>query len=180
MKQAKNKRLDANDNLPKLKRDTTEEDAEMDVRDHSKDDEPFKSRSGIDRRKKPTNPFSFSAYKGRRKVVRRIEDKRRQPYVDQYSSRLFIVCLLMLTLVIADGFLTVYHVTRGAVELNPLMDGLLQVSHNTFFILKYIISSLCVIVFVLYRYHPVTRFLIIFLTAVYTAVFINHMYHYLL
>ena len=152
----------------------------MKVRNDSKDKKLYELRSGTDRRKKPTNPFSLNAYKGRRRAVRRIEDKRRQPYVDQYSSRLFIVCLLMLTLVIADGFLTVYHVSRGAIELNPLMDSLLQISNNTFFLLKYIVSSLCVIVFVIYRHHPVMRFLIIFLTAIYTAVFINHMYHYFL
>lgn len=86
------------------------------------------------------------------------------------------MCMLMLGLIIADAFLTVYHVSRGAIELNPLMDSLLKINNNTFFILKYIISSLCVIIFVLYRYHPVMRILIIALTAIYTAVFLNHMY----
>ncbi len=152
----------------------------MDGRDDTREGEAVISRSGADRRKKPTNPFSFNAYRGRRRKIRRVEDKKTHPYVDQYSSRLFIVCLLMLSLVIADGFLTVYHVSRGAVELNPLMDSLLKISNNTFFILKYILSALCVIVFVLYRYHPFVRLLIVGLTIIYGVVFINHMYYFFL
>lgn len=141
--------------------------------------EDAEQRRGGDRRKKPTNPFSLYAFKGRRRTIRRQEDRRTHPYVDQYSPRFFLFCLFLLLLVVADGLLTIWHTSHGARELNPFMDSLLKLSNNTFFLVKYALSGVCVLVLAMFRHHPLTIAIMIFITVIYGAVFINHIYLYI-
>jgi hypothetical protein len=134
------------------------------------------SRAMADRRKRPTNPFSLRAFKGRRKTIRRKEDRRRNPYVDRYSPHVFLLVLLILLLGAADGLLTISHVSSGARELNPLMERLLHKGPYTFFTVKYALFALSVVILVVYWHHPVVRTAMIALALVYGAVFLNHIY----
>jgi hypothetical protein len=111
-------------------------------------------RTSEDRRKRPTNPFGLLAYRGRRKTVRREEDRRRLPYTDQYSRRLLLSALLLILLCVADALYTIQHVSEGGFELNPLMDNLLQRGPFLFFAVKFILTALGVFLLVIYRHHP--------------------------
>jgi hypothetical protein len=114
-------------------------------------------RNSTDRRKKPTNPFSRYAFRGRRKTIRRAEDRRRHPYTDQYSRRLLLVALLIMLLCVADALFTLLHVSEGAIELNPLMDGLLQKGPLVFFVVKFTLTACGLLLLVIYRHHPLGR-----------------------
>ena len=129
-----------------------------------------------DRRLKPTNPFSLKSFTGRRKTVRRIEDRRKSPYVDKYSTRLFLFCMFIIMLCVADAFMTLIHISKGARELNPLMDGLLRKGNPTFFWIKYSLSSLCVLLLVVYTHYPFVKVFMVAVAAVYTALFFYHLY----
>ena len=59
------------------------------------------------------------------------------------------------------------------------MNGLLHVSNNTFFMVKYALSGCCVLVLALFRHHPLTIGIMVALSAIYGAIFLNHMYLYI-
>ncbi len=98
-----------------------------------------------------------------------------------YSPRLFLFCVFFLLLIVSDGLLTVMHVSHGtAREANPLMGGLLSLGNYPFFIIKYALSSLSLLLLVVYRHVPMVISLFIILTAAYTALFFYHIYHLLI
>jgi hypothetical protein len=111
-------------------------------------------RKAADRRSRPTNPFAIGAFSGRRRTVRRTQDRRRRPYQDQYDRRLLLMALLLLLLCVADGLFTLLHVSRGARELNPLMESLLQKGPFVFWIVKFVITAGGIVLLVIYRHHP--------------------------
>ena len=133
-------------------------------------------RSGPDRRKKPTNPFSLKAVHGRRKTIRRDEDRWKSPYVDQYSTRFMLACIFLLLLTICDGFYTVFLVSQGARELNPFMKFLLQKGYYVFFFVKYLISALLILALAVFRHVPYFKGVIVFLIISYTALLLYHLY----
>jgi len=127
-----------------------------------------------DRRRKPTNPFGPWAFKGRRRTVRRLEDRRRTPCVDQYDLRLFLISILIVLLCTADGLFTLHHVSSGAVEVNPLMDSLLRMGPLYFFSMKYVLTALCVFLLVLYKYHPVASIMTTSVVVLYGLLLFYH------
>ena len=107
------------------------------------EDDP-KRRTFPDRRRKPTPIFSRYTLQGRRKDVRRDEDRRRHIYVDQYSLRFFLLLMAILLLGTADAFLTLHHVhVNNAEELNPIMNYFLGIGPKIFFNVKYVLTALC-------------------------------------
>ena len=76
-------------------------------------------RSGKDRRAKLTNPFSFRAFKGKRRGGRRKTDDDR--FVDKYSHRLFIALIIILILCAFDGVATIvtklFHIVMPTVAV---------------------------------------------------------------
>jgi len=141
--------------------------------------EEAEKRVNGDRRKKSTNPFSFHAFKGRRRTIRRKEDRRYSPYVEQYNPRVLLLVGAILLLGVADGLLTISHVSAGARELNPLMEYLLDKGPYTFFTVKYALFALSVVILVVYWHHPVVRTIMVALAVVYGVVFLNHIYLFL-
>jgi hypothetical protein len=133
-------------------------------------------RKGTDRRRKATNPFSLTAFRGRRHSVRRAEDRRRFPYTDQQSRRLFLFALMTILLCSADGLYTIYHVSRGAVELNPFMNYLLGFGPYVFFSVKFILSALCLILLVMHIHHPVGRIVLGSVALLYGSLFSYHLH----
>lgn len=137
-------------------------------------------RFGNDRRLSHTNPFSLKSFTGRRRTIRRLEDRRKSPYVDKYSTRLFLFCMFILFLCVGDAFMTLVHLSRGGRELNPLMEGLLQKGTMTFFWVKYLLSSLCVVLLVIYVHYPFVRLMMIIVAAVYSILLLYHLYPFMI
>jgi hypothetical protein len=78
-------------------------------------------RTGIDRRSRKFPPLKYLFLGGRRKVIRRSEDKNNWNYPDQYTFRMFLIIAFIVILSLIDGFLTLHLADYGAKETNPVM-----------------------------------------------------------
>jgi hypothetical protein len=107
-------------------------------------------RQGTDRRQRFLPPLRYLFYKGRRRQIRRQTDHRRLLLLDHYSSTLFIAMILILAFSVTDAFLTLWLVDRGATELNPVMAYFLAQGPAVFIGAKYLLTSLSVVILVVY------------------------------
>ncbi|MDY6909900.1 MAG: DUF5658 family protein [Thermodesulfobacteriota bacterium] len=98
-------------------------------------------RSGKDRRARPTSPLSLASLMGRRRHARRREDRRVYVYVDRYGWRSVFAVVSTLILCIADAFLTLTLLQRGAMEANPVMDFFIGLGPLPFLLVKYILTA---------------------------------------
>jgi hypothetical protein len=94
-------------------------------------------RSGRDRRKQPLSIVKNIFHGGLRSSSRRAEDRRGITIFDRYSTSLFISIMIVLSLSLLDALLTLILLSRGATELNPVMDYYLRHGPEVFLIVKY-------------------------------------------
>jgi hypothetical protein len=108
-------------------------------------------RSGMDRRRK--SPFNrqglFSG--GRRESGRRYTDRQGPLLADRYQQSLFGVIVLILFLSVIDAILTLFLINHGAIEINPIMAFYLGVGPYTFLFVKYALTSVGLILLLLFR-----------------------------
>ena len=129
-----------------------------------------------DRRQKPTKPFSRYILFGRRRSVRRKTDQKTHIYVDLYGHDLFLFLLLIILLSIFDAYFTIFHVEKGAREINPFMNFLIGYGNIHFFIIKYVLTVLSLILLCIYKNLLIARTTIIAIFIFYLTVFANHIY----
>lgn len=112
-----------------------------------------------DRRNLRTRFLSkHTIFGGRRRIIRRRADEKTHILVDNYDLRIFIFILLLLILSISDAYLTLTLVkTYKAIELNPIMALYLEAGNITFFLEKFLITSMAVFIFCIFNHRGVTR-----------------------
>ncbi len=112
-----------------------------------------------DRRKLSTACLSKQTiFRGKRKTIRREADQNTYIPVDNYSTRLFIILLLLLLLSITDAYLTLSLVqVRNATELNPIMALYLEHGTATFFLEKFLFTSVAIFIFCVLNNYAVAR-----------------------
>ncbi len=101
----------------------------------------FDRRFLKDRRSKPTPLLSKYVLWGRRSHFRRKEDQQRGGYVDRYSPGLLFLFTLIIGLNVLDALLTMGILDLGGHELNPVVDSVMSVYGNKFWIWKFGIVS---------------------------------------
>ncbi len=111
-------------------------------------------RSGIDRRNGQTAPHSLSSLFGRRKHVRRKEDRKRHFYVDRYGAHFILAFLLSLIFCIADAFLTLEIIHLGGSELNPVMDYFIKMGPMQFLAAKYVLTASSLVFILVHKNYP--------------------------
>ncbi|MFQ6091480.1 MAG: DUF5658 family protein [bacterium] len=133
-------------------------------------------RSGKDRRRKPTNPFSLRwSFRGRRRGGRRKADDDR--FVDKYSGRLFFALIIILVLCAFDGVATVYHLIHGtAVEFNPLMDYAIQLGSRKFIVFKMALTFVCLLMLIFYRHARGVKKAVLFIIFIYILLTVYHLF----
>ncbi len=107
----------------------------------------FERRSGIDRRHHTLKAYWHGARHPRRRAGRRVTD-RDYPIIDWHSPRVFALVLTILLLCVADGVLTVFLISQGAVEINPFMALFVPHSLGWFAAVKLTLTSLGALVLV--------------------------------
>jgi hypothetical protein len=126
----------------------------------------LKSRLHIDNRRiihdrrKQSAPFlsRHTIFGGRRRTIRRKEDRNKHVFVDHYGLRLFITLLLLLILSMLDAYLTLTLVrANNAIELNPIMALYLEHGNMTFFLAKFLFTSAAVFIFCVFNHFSLTR-----------------------
>ena len=113
---------------------------------------------------------------GRRRSIRRKKDRKTHIYVDVYGHYLLLSLLLIILLSVLDAYFTIFHVEKGAREINPLMDFLLGYGNTSFFIIKYILTALGLMLLCIYKSLVISRTVIICLLFFYLTVFANHVF----
>lgn len=89
----------------------------------------------LDRRRKFVYSLVYGGLRPRRRTGRRAADHHR-PIIDWHGPGLLASSILVLVLCVADAFLTLWLMTDGAVEANPLMATLLHGDVQRFAITK--------------------------------------------
>ena len=131
-------------------------------------------RGRTDRRVKPTPLLSrYTLTGGRRKTVRRNDDRRRHIFVDLYDTRLFIAIFILLILNVLDGFLTLLLVRENIiVEANPIMAFCLDYGHVPFFFVKYLLMAVSLLIFCISKGFKLSRISLVCSIMLYTSVLI--------
>ena len=131
-------------------------------------------RYGKDRRIKPTPLLSrYALTGGRRKTVRRNDDRRKHIFVDLYDTRLFIAIFALLILNVLDGFLTLLLVSENIIaEANPVMAFCLDYGHVPFFWVKYALMAVSVLIFCIFKGFKLSRISLVCSIMLYTSVLI--------
>jgi len=121
---------------------------------------PRAQRVGVDRRRKTIPSLRYLVAGGRRRGVRRAGDKQRIIILDRYSPRILAAIVGTLCLSLLDAVLTLSLIDHGAAEVNPLMDYFLNKGTLIFTSVKYLLTSLAVVIFLLLDHNvlPRTRF----------------------
>ncbi|NOZ67845.1 MAG: hypothetical protein GXP46_01025 [Deferribacteres bacterium] len=139
-------------------------------------------RDTPDRRKSPTPIISrYTFFGGRRRTVRREEDKNRYLFVDIYSTGLLVYVLTLLCLSILDAYLTLVLIEKGKViEANPVMAGVLGYGIMHFTIVKFVITAAALIILTVLKNLRLTRLSLPFALYLYIAVIVYEIYLYML
>jgi len=111
----------------------------------------FDERSGPDRRHNRRIFTKYHFKNGRRKAVRREQDRSKVFVPDQWGSSVFIVILSILILSLLDAVFTLFLLDHGAVELNPVMTYFIEKGPQVFISVKYLITSVAVLILLLFK-----------------------------
>ena len=103
-----------------------------------------------DRREKPTPALSRYILWGRRRTFRRKEEQERGGYVDYYEWELLLPLVLISGLNILDSFFTMIILEDGGWEINPVVRSVIQLYGDRFWVWKFAIVSLPLILLCLH------------------------------
>jgi hypothetical protein len=123
-----------------------------------------------DRRRQPTPGLSRYTFFGWRRRFRRKSDQEKGGYIDRYSSKLFFFLILILGLNVLDVLLTVMILDSKGWEWNPIVRSVIEAHGDRFWIWKFAIVSVSLILLCLHiKFKPV-RTIIVALCSIYLLV----------
>ena len=108
-------------------------------------------RSGKNRRNQSRINIRSLLIGGRRENIRRKEDKQKIFYVDRYGPFFFAAIVIILSLSVIDALLTLFLIGNGAFELNPIMAYYIKIGPYSFLAVKYALTSIGVVSFLILR-----------------------------
>jgi len=133
----------------------------------------------LDRRQPSLKTLLGSLTLSRRRDSRR-EDDHIDSYTDWYGHWPFAATLTIILLCFADAFLTIVLLSKGAVELNTLMDWFIQKDTYMFAVVKMSMTGVALIILVMhfnfriYKYIAV-RYLIYALVPLYSLLIFHEL-----
>jgi len=135
-----------------------------------------------DRRRCPTPILSrYTCWGGRRKIIRRVSEKKSSLFVDIYSTRLLIAVLSLLSLSCLDAFMTLSLIEKGSVvEANPVMSFFLDFGVFHFSLAKFVVTAIALLILCLFKNVNITRIALPVAIKIYLAVIIYEIYLYMI
>ena len=124
-------------------------------------------RAHQERRKEPLPGSSRFALLGRRKKIRRKNDRKKGRHVDRYSSTLFFFLVSIVGLNVLDSLFTMMILDRKGEEVNPVIGALINLHGDKFCVWKFVMVSFCLVLLCLHSKFKVVRIVIICLTSIY-------------
>jgi len=119
-----------------------------------------------DRRGQPAPALSRFTLWGRRRTFRRKEDQERGGYVDQYHSGLLLLLILPIGLTILDALFTMMILDDGGWETNPVVGSAIQLFGDRFWVWKFAIVSIPLILLCLHSKFRLVMPALIIVTAI--------------
>ena len=101
----------------------------------------------------------FGAIRHQRRRAHRRDNDHVNRYIDWYGHWPFAATLTIALLCFADAFLTIVLLSKGAVELNILMDWLIQHDVHTFAVVKMAVTGTALVVLVMHFNFRIYRFI---------------------
>ena len=134
------------------------------------------SRSGgTDRRERPTPLLSRYLLFGRRRGGRR-DGETAQIYVDHPGPWIVAAFLGLMVLSIADACFTLYELSRGGTEANPVMRAALELGNGSFIVLKTLVTVLGAAFLCLHKNWTLGRRCLVVALAGYAVLTVWHLY----
>ena len=115
------------------------------------------NRRGRDRRTNHKMRLKYILFNGRRERIRRDEDRERVFIFDRYNPKLFAAITAILMLSIFDALFTLILIENGSSELNPVMAYFLQHGLLSFIVAKYFLTSVGVVILLIFKNVFITR-----------------------
>ena len=103
------------------------------------------------RRQEEGVPGIWYLFFGRRKEVRRLDDHRKDHFLDLHSLRAFSITIVVALLSIIDATLTLYLVRNGATEINPIMEYFLKYGPLPFITVKYLLTTASMVLLLIHK-----------------------------
>src|SRR4030042_161955 len=144
-------------------------------------EENIDKRLEKDRRRQPTPGLSRYTFFGRRKMMRRKTDWQKGGYVDRYSSVLFFVLISIIGLNVLDALFTLMILDLKGWEANPVVSSVIDLYGTKFWIWKFFIVSVSLVLLCLHsRFRLVKELIVIagclyFLVVVYQIFLLLHL-----
>lgn len=113
-------------------------------------------RKKKDRRNAHLKAAIYGLFLGRRKSPRRTSDKiNGYIIVDYIEPKLVVFVIIPFIFSILDALFTLWLLTKGGIELNPIMEVLIDINPVLFFISKFLLTSLGILMMLLFRYFKI-------------------------
>ena len=109
-------------------------------------------RSGTDRRRRGFPSLRDLLTYRQRRNLRRRDDRSKVVLFDHYSAPIVCTVIVILLLSIADALMTLFLLSHGAVEVNPLMAYFLEIGTVAFMLVKYGLTAISVMIVLLLNY----------------------------
>ncbi len=116
----------------------------------NKEQEKNRSDSTTRRQDEGVPGFRYLFF-GRRKDIRRHEDNQESYFLDHFSLRIFSIIIGIILLSITDALLTLHLISRGASEVNPIMEHFLRYGPLLFLAAKYLLTTASVVLLLIYK-----------------------------
>ena len=111
-------------------------------------------RQRVERRQANLRSMFYALFMSRRKTNRR-SDEAVCYYYDQYGPHIFASALLLMLMCILDSYFTLLLMQYGSQELNPILAWALSKHVLFFFLLKYTLTAMCVVIAVMHKHFRV-------------------------
>lgn len=108
-------------------------------------------RTGVDRRVNRGFSLKSLFIYGKREEIRRQDDKGKIFFADRYSTTIFAAIVVILFFSVIDGLLTLILLGHGAKEINPLLAYLLEIEPKLFMTVKYLLTCVSLVIFLMFR-----------------------------
>ena len=130
----------------------------------------MENRISTDRRLRPTPIVSRYIFWGRRKGFRRQADRRQGGYVDRYHPGLLFFLILISGLNILDSSFTMMILDYGGREVNPIVEAVMNLWGDGFWIWKFAIVSASLVILCLHSKYRMAKTAIVSLSLLYSGV----------
>jgi len=112
----------------------------------------------------------FSTFLGQLQRLRSKSDRWKSIYLVRYSPTLFFILVLILILNILDSLFTMILIDLGGQEFNPILHSIIALQGDRFWIWKFFLVSVSLVLLSLYRGFNLIRKIVIVISLIYLIV----------